>query len=50
MFAAVYINDGYFRLRVFAEQQRSTLEEIEEDELDINLVLGIDNYTIPIRN
>ena len=50
MYAAPYINDGCFRLRVFGEQQRSSQEEIEEDELDINNILGIDNYTIPIRN
>ena len=50
MFAAVYINDGYFRLRVFTEVERETEEEIERDELDINKALGIDNYTIPIDN
>ena len=36
MFAAVYINDGYFRLRVFTELARETEEEIERDEVDIN--------------
>ena len=50
LFAAVYINDGYFRLRVFSEVARETEEEIERDELDINSVLGIDNSTIPIDN
>jgi len=48
-FAIVYIDDGLFRLRTFGETTR-TEEEIEENELDINELLGINNFTIPIYN
>ena len=48
-FAVTYIDDGQFKLRTFGEVTR-TQEDIDENELDINSVLGINNYTMPIDN
>lgn len=46
-YALVYIDDGKFRMRVFGKEQRSE-EEIKRTEIDINTLLGINNYTMPI--
>ena len=46
-FAIVYLDDGKFRLRTFGEKQRLQ-EEIQQNELDINSILGIDTNTMPI--
>ena len=48
-FALAYIDDGHFKLRTFGQVTR-TIEEIEEEELDINKELGLDNHTMPIQN
>lgn len=49
-FAIAYADDGYFRIRTFGETARASMEEITSDELDINMALDIDNYTMPIDN
>lgn len=49
IYAACYIDDGHFKLRVFGKEQRSP-EEALRKELDINKELHIDNHTIPIGN
>lgn len=46
-YAIVYIDDGKFRLRVFDKSQR-TEEEIKRTEVDINALIGINDYTMPI--
>ena len=48
-FMIVYYDNGWFKFRNFGEKTR-TLEEIEENELDINKQLGINNHTMPISN
>lgn len=45
-FACVYFDDGLFRLRTFGKERRSE-DEIEENEVKISELLGIDNYTMP---
>lgn len=47
-YAIVYFNDGKFRLRSFGRTSR-TPEEIAADELDINGLLGIDDWTMAIQ-
>lgn len=44
----IFIDDGKFRLRVFGKVERSE-EEILREELDVNKVLGINDYTMPIQ-
>lgn len=46
-FAIVYFNDGNFRLRTFDKTTRSS-DQIMSEELDINELLGINNYTMAI--
>jgi hypothetical protein len=46
-FAIVYFNDGKFRLRTFAAKNRSD-EDIVSNELDINELLEINNWTMAI--
>ena len=48
-FMIVYYDDGYFKFRNFGETTR-TLEDIEDNELDINSELNINNHTMPISN
>ena len=50
MFAIAYIDDGWFKIRTFTEVPRSSMEEIEKEELDVNKELGLDNHTMPIDN
>ena len=45
----MYIDDGKFRMRTFGTESR-TDQEIAEEELDINSILDINNYTMPIDN
>ena len=45
-YACAYFNDGKFRLRTFGRENRSD-EEIKADEVDINQLLDIDDYTMP---
>ena len=45
-YATVYIDDGKFFLRTFGKTTR-TAEEIEENEVNINEMIGLDDYTIP---
>lgn len=45
LFAVVYFDDGLFRLRVFGRVSR-TPREIEESEVKINELIGIDNSTM----
>lgn len=47
-YAIVYNNDGWFYLRDFYDENRSQ-EEISANELDINKVLGIDNWSMAIQ-
>lgn len=54
-FAAAFIDDGHFYLRTFGESSKSglphrTKEEIDESTLDINSLLEINNFTMPINN
>jgi hypothetical protein len=44
-FAVAYSDDGKFRLRTFGRQSR-TPQEIEDNEVKINEILGMDNYTM----
>lgn len=46
-FAIVYFNDGEFRLRTF-ECKTRTEKEIAENELNINKLLGLNNWTMAI--
>jgi len=46
-YALMYIDDGKFRMRVFEKTQRSE-DEIKRTEVDINALIGINNYTMPI--
>ena len=45
----MHIDDGHFKLRTFSDKNRDE-KEIEEDELDINKLLGLNNHTMPIDN
>ena len=47
-FAIVYNDDGVFYLRTFGKTNR-TDQEIKEDELNINELLGLDNHTMCIQ-
>ena len=47
-FAIVYNNDGKFRLRTFGHKERSP-EEIAANELDINGLLDINDWTMAIQ-
>ena len=49
LFAVTYLDDGKFRLRTFGEKER-TPEEIAENEVDINDLLGLNNHTMPIND
>jgi hypothetical protein len=44
-YAACYSDDGKFRVRIFGRETR-TLQEIEETEIKINEIIGLDNYTM----
>ena len=44
-FAVVYSDDGKFRLRTFSTTERSD-EEIQDNELKINEMFGINDYTM----
>ena len=46
-YAIVFIDDGNFRLRYFDKVERSE-EEIQQQQVNINKLLGINNYTMPI--
>jgi len=48
-FAAAYMDDGKFRVRTFGFETR-TQEEIEREELKINEIFGIDDYSLAIDN
>lgn len=48
-FACVYMNDGVFFLRTFGKGKR-TPEEIAENEVNINDMLGIDASTMPCQD
>ena len=45
MFAVVYFDDGYFRMRTFGKEQRDR-SVIAEEEVDFNRIFGLDNYTM----
>ena len=45
-YACAYFNDGKFRLRTFGRETRSQ-KEIKENEVDINELLGINDFTMP---
>lgn len=47
-YAIAYSNDGRFFLRTFGKTSRSP-EEIAQSELNINKLLGIDNWTMAIE-
>ena len=47
-FAITYFDDGKWRLRVFGKESRSE-EEIARDELDINELIGLDDWTMAIE-
>lgn len=47
IYAMVYFDNGNFRLRTFSRKQRSE-EFIKRMEVDINKLLQINNYTMPI--
>lgn len=44
-YACVYFDDGKFYLRTFGKNTR-TPYEVQQNELNINELLGINNYTI----
>ena len=46
-YAFVYIDDGNFKMRYFDKKQR-TNDEIARTEVDINKLIGINNFTMPI--
>lgn len=46
-FAIVYFNDGNFKLRTFTSKPRSE-QEVAQNELDINKLVGYDNWTMAI--
>jgi enterochelin esterase-like enzyme len=46
-YALAYFNDGKFMLRNFGKTT-STEEQIKENELDINALIGIDDWTLAI--
>jgi len=46
-YAMVFIDDGNFRLRVFGKVERP-IEQALREELNINKLLGINDYTMPI--
>jgi hypothetical protein len=48
-FAAAYMDDGLFRVRTFGFDSR-TREEIEREELKINELIGIDDYSVAITD
>ena len=48
-YALSYIDDGVFKIRTFGKVNRSE-EEIAKSEININEVLGINNFTLPISN
>jgi hypothetical protein len=48
-YAVIYLDNGVFKLRTFGKIQR-TEDEILENELNINLALGINDHTMPIDN
>ena len=48
-FAATYMDDGVFYVRTFGLQTR-TQEEIEAEELNINEVFGINNFSMAITD
>ena len=45
-YAVVYCNNGNFKLRTFGKTQR-TIEQIQENEVEINNLLGINDHTMP---
>jgi len=45
LFAVCYFDDGLFRVRIFGRITRS-VPEIEETEIKVNEICGIDNYTM----
>ena len=47
-YAFVYIDDGNFKMRYFDKKQR-TNDEIARTEVDINKLIGINNFTMPIQ-
>ena len=47
-YAICYIDDGKFRFRLFTKQQR-TKKEIEKTEVDVNKLLKINDFTMPIN-
>ena len=47
-FGAAYNNDGNFRVRTFGVVNR-TEDEIKANELDVNALVGIDNWTMAIQ-
>jgi hypothetical protein len=46
-FAVVFLDDGIFKLRTFGDKTRSS-EEIQENEVNLNEMLEINNFTMPI--
>lgn len=48
-FAIVYMDDGVFKIRTFCSKQR-TEEEIIQNEVNLNELLGLNNFTMPIQN
>ena len=48
-FAAPYMDDGLFRVRTFGFEFR-TPKEVEEDELKINELFGINDYSVAITD
>ena len=47
-FALVYLNDGQFKFRDFNREWRSE-DEIKNNEVDVNKLIGIDTWTMPIQ-
>ena len=48
-FAVAYMDDGKFRVRTFGFETR-TKEEIEREELKINEMFGLDDFSLAIDN
>ena len=47
MFAACYMDNGKFRMRIFGKEQR-TKKEISSSEIKFNELFGLSNYSMPI--
>jgi hypothetical protein len=48
LFTCAYFDDGKFRLRIFDSKAARSEKEIEDTEVKINEMFGIDDYSMPI--